>query len=149
MSIKLDKDVVQAWAQLHFTHKLLLEKVENALKNSGLPPLAWYDVLLELNREKSVGLRQYEIGEKILLSKHNLSRLIDRLEKNSLVSRNECVEDGRGNRIKITPKGIKVMKEVWPIYGQSIKESFGEKLDYSDITALSRILNKISTNKDS
>jgi len=137
------KETIQAWIQLHRTHRLLLETVENSLKNKGLPPLDWYDVLLELHREKSKGLRQYEIGEKILLNKHNLSRLIDRLEKNKLVGRHVCAEDGRGNRIKITEKGEKMLKQVWPIYGQSIQEDFGVKLKSKEFIELSRILTKV------
>ncbi len=137
------KETVQAWIHLHRTHRLLLERVENSLKNKGFPPLDWYDVLLELHREKSAGLRQYEIGEKILLNKHNLSRLIDRLEKNQLVGRHACAEDGRSNRIKITNKGEKMLKKVWPVYAQSIQECFGVKLKSGEFTELSRILSKV------
>ena len=143
MSKEPTKETIQSWIQLHRTHRQLLETVENSLKNKGLPPLDWYDVLLELHREKSAGLRQYEIGEKILLNKHNLSRLIDRLEKNQLVGRHACLEDGRGNRIKITEKGEKMLKRVWPVYSQSIQESFGIKLKSSEFIELSRILSKV------
>jgi len=143
MSKEPTKETIQAWIQLHRTHRLLLETVEYSFKKKGIPPLDWYDVLIELDREKSTGLRQYEIGEKILLNKHNLSRLIDRLEKNQLVGRHACVEDGRGNRIKITDKGVKMIKQVWPVYGQSIQENFGIKLNSKEFIELSRILSKV------
>ena len=143
MSKEPSKKTIQTWVQLHRAHRSLLEKVENSLKNNGLPPLDWYDVLLELNREKSSGLRQYEIGERILLNKHNLSRLIDRLEKQQLVGRHICPEDGRGNRIKITTKGEKVLEQVWPVYAQSIQENFAVKLTSDELHKLSTGLNKI------
>ncbi len=137
------KATVQAWIKLHRAHRLLLESAENSLKSKGLPPLDWYDVLLELHREKSLGLRQYEIGEKILLNKHNLSRLIDRLEKKQLVGRHACAEDGRGNRIKITDKGEKMLKQIWTVYGQSIHDNFGTKLQSGELAELSRLLCKL------
>lgn len=137
------KKAVRAWIQLHQVQRLLMERVEAPLKNNELPPLDWYDVLLELHRAKSSGLRQYEISKKILLNKHNLSRLIDRLEKNKLVGRHACAEDGRGNRIKITAKGETILKQVWPVYSQSIQDSFGAKLDSDELTELSRILSKV------
>jgi len=143
------KETIQAWIQLHRTHRRLLETVENSLKSKGLPPLDWYDVLIELHREKSTGLRQYEIGEKILLNKHNLSRLIDRLEKNQLVVRHACAEDGRGNRIKITDKGEKMLKQIWPVYGHSIQESFGDRLKSKEFIELSRILNNVLDQSES
>jgi len=149
MSKEPTKETIQAWIQLHRAHRLLQETVENSLKSKGLPPLDWYDVLLELRRERSTGLRQYEIGEKILLNKHNLSRLIDRLEKNQLVGRHACAEDGRGNRIKITDKGEKMLKQVWPVYGQSIQEGFGIKLKPKEFIELSRILSKVLDQSES
>ncbi len=143
MNKKLSEEATQAWIQLHQAHRRLLEKVEKALKDAALPPLSWYDVLLELHREKSAGLRQYEIGEKILLSKHNLSRLIDRLEKNRLVTRHACKEDGRGTKIKITDEGVKIMKEIWPVYSQSIQKNFGTKLTSPEFLALQQMLKKL------
>ncbi len=143
MKIELDKKVINSWVCLHRAHRQLLEKVESELKLSQLPTLDWYDVLLELYRDEERGLRQYEIGEKVLLNKHNLSRLIDRLEKNQLVSKNACAEDGRGNRITITNEGRILLKQVWPVYSRSIKESFGDKLTNKEVVQLSRILTKL------
>ncbi len=143
MSKEPTHEAIQAWIQLHRAHRLLLETVGKTLKSKGLPPLDWYDVLIELHRQKSGGLRQYEIGEKVLLNKHNLSRLIDRLETKQLVSRHACAEDRRGNRITITEEGEKLLKQIWPVYSHSIQEGFGIKLKSNDFIELSRILSKV------
>jgi len=143
MSKTPSNNAITAWIQLHRTHRVLLEKVEHSLKESGFPPLDWYDVLLELNREPKAGLRQFEIGERVLLNKHNLSRLIDRLEKEKLVGRFICAEDGRANRIQITPKGEKLLKQAWPVYQQSIQDNFASKLSAEEIKAMSIIMLKL------
>jgi DNA-binding MarR family transcriptional regulator len=138
------KPAVQAWIQLHRVHRRLLEAAEKSLKDSGLPPLAWYDVLLELHRARGKGLRQYEIGEKVLLTKHNLSRLLDRLEAERLVERHACAEDGRGNVLRITADGAAALKDIWPVYGHSIQENFDARLDAKDLAELVRILAKLT-----
>ena len=143
MSKTPTNSAIQAWIQLHRAQRFLLDKVEEALKNAGLPPLAWYDVLLELHREKNSGLRQYEIGNKMLLNKHNLSRLIDRLEKNRLVERSASAEDGRGNTVNITDKGEKMLKQIWPVYRKTIQENFGAKLNADEFLELCRVLSKV------
>lgn len=143
MSTKPSKETIQAWIQLHRSHRHLLDSVESSLKSEGLPPLDWYDVLLELQREKTTGLRQYEIGKNVLLNKHNLSRLLDRLEHEQLIGRYVCAEDGRGNRIKITAKGEKMLKQIWPVYSQAIQKYFGDWLNTEDSVELSRILAKV------
>ncbi len=138
-----DESTIRSWVQLHRIHRKLQDEVESSLKASGLPPLDWYDVLLELHRAGSSGLRQYEISGQVLLNKHNLSRLIDRLEKNQLVQRYASSEDGRGNQVKITRKGEKVLKEIWPVYGQTIQEQFEQKLTKKDIQDLTRLMKKL------
>lgn len=134
---------IDAWVMLHRANRKLLEEVGAALKRHGLPPLDWYDVLLELRRAGNDGLRQFEVGDRILLSKHNLSRLIDRLEKQNLVRRHATAEDGRGNRIKITNQGKEVLRKVWPVYAESIQREFGDKLNVREASQLARLLGKL------
>lgn len=134
---------MQAWIELHRANRLLLDNVEAELKKYKLPPLDWYDVLLELNRDPVQGLRQYEIGEKVLLSKHNLSRLLDRLENNGLLGRYACEEDGRGNRIIITDEGKKTLKAMWPVYRNVMQSNFGDKLTNNELQQVAKILSKV------
>lgn len=137
------KTAITAWARLLRAQTLLLTQVEAALKAAGLPPLAWYDVLLELHRVRPAGLRQYEIGDKILLSKHNLSRLIDRLEGEGLVQRQACPEDGRGHVVRITEAGGAVLQRMWPVYGEAIHRLFEAKLADDEIVGLGEVLGKL------
>ena len=53
--------------------------VEAAVKAKGYPPLAWYDVLLELSREGGRRLRPVELEKELLVAQYNLSRLLDRM----------------------------------------------------------------------
>ena len=71
-------------------------------EEGGFPPLAWYDVLLALRRSQDKGLRHLEIEAQLLLAQHNVSRLVDRLERAGLVERRPVAEDGRGQLVMIT-----------------------------------------------
>ena len=42
--------VIRVWARLMKAQRLTLASVERELKAAGLPPLVWYDVLLEVER---------------------------------------------------------------------------------------------------
>jgi len=145
MPSKPSEKTQQAWIDLHRAHRLLLEQVESALKRADLPPLDWYDVLLELRRERDSGLRPFQLGERVLLSKHNLSRLIDRLEQKGLVRRHACSEDGRGNLIRITAAGEAMLEAMWPVYGEVIETGFGRRLGRNEAVELSRVLGKLLT----
>jgi len=137
------KQTESAWVLLIRVQQVLLGKVETALKEGGLPPLSWYDVLLELSRDPDSGLRQYEIGERVLLNKHNLSRLIDRLESDGLVKRQACDVDGRGNIVKITGKGAQLKQEMWPVYAKAIQELIAEPLTATQVRSLAEIMSTL------
>jgi DNA-binding MarR family transcriptional regulator len=137
------KQTETAWVLLVRTQQVLLGRVEAALKEAGLPPLSWYDVLLELSRDPEAGLRQYEIGERVLLNKHNLSRLIDRLESDGLVKRQACDEDGRGNVVKITRKGAQTKQQMWPVYARAIQQLIAEPLTAAQTRSLTEILSAL------
>src|SRR6266576_1266875 len=92
MSGNPNETVVRAWARLIKAQRQALAAIEQALSAAKLPSLAWYDVLLELERAGG-SLRPFELERAMLLAQYNLSRLIDRLEKAGYVERRACADD--------------------------------------------------------
>ena len=140
--LEISHDAVTGWARLIRLQRQALESVEARLKAAGFPPLAWYDVLLELDRAPD-GLRQFEIGERILLNKHNLSRLLDRLSGQGLIRREACPEDGRGSVVQITSKGRRLRERMWPEYAAAIEAVFASRLSANEISVLGNTLGKL------
>lgn len=136
-------DAVSAWGRLIRVSTVLLGAVEADLKAAGLPPLVWYDALLELRRAGECGLRQFELGKQMLLAQYNLSRLSDRLENAGYASRNTCPEDCRGHHLVITDAGLDLLARMAPVYLEAIKTHFATHLEPEDFTALIRILGQI------
>jgi DNA-binding MarR family transcriptional regulator len=129
MTGKLPSDATtDAWIALVRAHQKTMSAIETELKAAGFPPLAWYDVLLELRRAGADGLRPMEFEERLLLAQHNVSRLLDRMEKAGYVSRKAHESDGRGQRICATPAGLDLRKSMWPVYGAAIERHLGTKL---------------------
>lgn len=137
--------VVRAWARLLRAQTKLLESVERDLKAAGLPPLAWYDVLLELHRAGEDGLRPHEIEARLLLAQHNVSRLVDRLENAGTLARKPCPEDGRGVIATLTPAGRALLRRMWPVYARAIQRNLGEKLTAVQAASLDDLLGRLLT----
>lgn len=144
MASQVSEGAVKAWVGLMRAQQVLLERVEGELKRAGLPPLGWYDVLLELNRAEAGRLRQFEIGDKVLLSKHNLSRLLDRLEDEGLVKREACREDRRGAHVAITRAGRALLKKMWPVYERAIAEYFARRLSNEEAEQLAGLMRRFT-----
>jgi DNA-binding MarR family transcriptional regulator len=139
---------VQAWARLVRVEQALLGRIEEDLKAAGLPPLVWYDVLLELVREPGDRLRHRDLHRRMLLAKYNLSRLLDRMEANGLIGRQPVNDDARGEYVRVTTRGRDMQKRMWPVYRRAIAKHFSGRLSIDDIDQLLRILSKVSVEND-
>lgn len=137
-------DTLDAWAQLLRASQRLLRHVERDLKQAGFPPLAWYDVLRELDAADGKRLRQFEIEERAAMTQYNLSRLLDRLESQGLVRREGCPNDRRGNFVTPTPEGFRLKAEMWPVYQQAIARHFGKTVTPPDARALAAVLRPLA-----
>lgn len=134
----------RAWIRLMRAQRLVLAAIEQDLKAAGLPPLGWYDVLLELVRADDGKLRPYEIEERTLLAQHNLSRLLDRMEKDDLVRREAFADDRRGQWVVVTEAGRAMQLRMWSVYGAAIHKHLGEKLDDARADQLAELLAVLS-----
>lgn len=140
MSRNPSKTVIRTWARLMKAQQLALAAIEGDLKAAGLPPLAWYDVLLEVERAGGDGLRPFELERAMLLAQYNLSRLIDRIEQAGYVERRACEEDGRGQLIATTERGRAIRRKMWPVYARAIETAVGRHLSAKQAEALDGLL---------
>ena len=136
--------VIRAWTRLMRARDAVLGAIERDLKAAGLPPLAWYDVLLELSRAPGGRLRPFEIEKETLLAQYNLSRLIDRLEKENLIAREPCADDARGQWVVITDNGRAMQARAWKVYAKAIDKHVGAKLDDKAAAALADLLGRLT-----
>ena len=132
--------VVSTWTRLVRAQRTALALIERTLKTADLPPLAWYDVLLELERAGEYGLRPFELERRMLLAQYNLSRLIERVLQAGYVRREACKDDGRGHVLVITPAGRAARRRIWNVYGPAIQAAIGEHLSESEVERLGSLL---------
>ena len=144
MSRNPSDSVTRAWIKLMRAREKVLGAIEHDLKAAGCPPLAWYDVLLELSRAPGGRLRPFEIEKETLLAQYNLSRLLDRLEKEGLVARAPCEDDARGQWVVITEKGRAAQARTWKTYAKAIQKHVGEKLDDKAAATLAELLSRLT-----
>ena len=140
---KLSKTETAAWAGLVRAQQLLLGNVEAELKRNGLPSLTWYDVLLELQRQPDGRLRLAEVGKQVLLTKYNVTRLVDRLEKQGLVKREPCEDDARGSYAAITKDGRALCKRMWPVYHHALQTNLLKHFSKGELDQMAEWMRRI------
>ena len=134
-----------AWAVFLTAHAVLVDAVEERLGKAGLPPFSWYDLLWALERADDGRRRMHELADLVVVSRSNLTRLVDRLEKARLVRRMPSEDDRRGAYAEITAEGRKLRRKMWPVYAAAIDELFGAHLTQAEADTVGRSLQKVST----
>ena len=132
---------VQAWINLLRAQRSALGSVESALRSADLPPLEWYDVLLELDRGGPV--RPRDLQERLLLRQSNVSRLLDRMEAKGTVERSRCADDARGQLVCATDKGKALRRRMWATYSAAIEQAIGGRLSEAEARQLAGLLDRL------
>lgn len=133
----------RAWARCFVAQALLVERIESAFAEAGLPALDWYDLLWVLERTEHGRLRMADLAEQAVVSRSNVTRLADRLEKAGLVQRANCPVDGRSTYCVITDKGRALRAKMWTVYRKQIDAHFGKHLGAREADALAATFEKI------
>jgi len=120
-------------------HNRALRAIEVDLADAGAIPLTWYDVLLELHGADGP-LRMTELGERVVLSRTRVSRLV---ETKGLVERTPDSVDGRAIVASITRAGHRALSKAAPIYMDGIARHFTEHLTAPQQRAIAAGLNRV------
>jgi DNA-binding MarR family transcriptional regulator len=131
------------WPLFLTAHAVLVGRIEQRLHQAGLPELAWYDALWALERGPEGRLRMHELAEMTVISRSNLTRLVDRLEAAGLVARERDLADRRGAFAVLTAAGRARRRQMWPVYSQAIAEMFDAHVGPAEAAAMRRALQRV------
>ena len=99
-----------------------------------------YNVLRILGGENR-SMQIYEIAERMIAPKTDISRVIERLVQSDLISRKRCQQDGRVVWIKLTTKGKSLLKKLAkPVEDMHLNQF--TNLNRKELETLNRLLFK-------
>ena len=115
-----------AKAKLIYTLGIVWQQVstrlDNVLAAKGLN-LSKFNILMIIKHAgKPEGIKQNEISAKLLVTASNITKLLDRLETDGMITRSAKAGDKRAKLIKITPKASKLLDDVWDVYSKEIED---------------------------
>jgi len=142
---RLDEQRNIVWRLFLTANVHALRRIEERFSEAGLPSMDWYDVLLTLKQATDQRVRLSELAEKVLLSRSNLTHLVDRLEKAELLRRERCPRDRRGTYAVLTEAGLAMQQQMWLVYAEAIADYFGDQLDDAELRVLERVLQRLIT----
>lgn len=140
---KLSDGDLRAWRAVLRAQAAAVRRINASLTDSGGLALESYDVLLELYHAPGRRLRLGELGERVVLTRSGISRLVSRLEREGLVEREAVDGDGRGVVAHLTREGVRRFRATWPLYARGIDEHFARHLRRGDAARVASALERV------
>jgi DNA-binding MarR family transcriptional regulator len=113
-----------AWRGLLRVHTALVKALDAELAAAHDLPLSSYEVLITLESAPGRKRRMAELADSVLLSRSGMTRLVDRLEREGLLARDTCTDDGRGCFAVLTEKGAELLARARPTHLDGVRERF-------------------------
>ena len=123
-SVKLTETELAAWRGLLRVHTALVKALDAELSAVHDLPLSSYEVLITLESAPNRKRRMAELADSVLLSRSGMTRLVDRLERDGLLVRDTCTDDGRGCFAVLTDKGADLLERARPTHLAGVRQRF-------------------------
>ena len=142
----LDERQQHVWqTYLHVNQQLYAVLEQELVRDSGLSA-ADYMVLHPLSQAPDGLLRARELGAEIGWDRSRLSHHISRMEKRGLVTREECLEDGRGLMVRLSKAGRKAIERAAPQHVENVQRFVFDLLSKEELETLTRVFDRVLEN---
>src|SRR3954451_17069860 len=134
---------LRAWHGLVKAHACLVKRLDAQLEAEHGVPLSSYEVLLRLSEAEGGKLRMHDIAAAVMLSRSGLTRLVDRLERDSLVCRCSCENDARGAYAVIADPGRERLAQARATHRAGIRALFVAHYSDAELEQVAELLNRL------
>ncbi len=105
--------------ELIFTCDMMHQIVTRDFANYGLSK-STYNILMLLHHGPEIGMQLHELGDLLLVSRANITGLIDHLEQKGLVTRTVDAVDRRARYARLTPSACTLLDRIAPAHNQNM-----------------------------
>jgi DNA-binding MarR family transcriptional regulator len=127
---------VLAWLRLARVFQKIDRVSEVHMRSLGLT-MAQFDILAQVG--SAHGITQQELADRLLVTKGNISQLLDRMEKLGLLRRSQ---EKRSNNLSLTAKGQELYARVVPSQEDLVAKQFSA-LSSTEVANLLQLLRKL------
>ena len=127
---------VRAWLRLARVYQKIQQAAADEFRACGLS-VGQFDILAQIGAAE--GASQQQVADALLVTKSNVTQLLDRMERGGLVRREQ---QGRVNHLYLTSEGRRLYNQIVPTHERHLAELLGA-LTADEVTTLSTLLRKV------
>ncbi|GBD30537.1 HTH-type transcriptional regulator MhqR [bacterium HR32] len=118
-----DHKSIRLWLRLLSASNLVKSEVQSRLRKTFGISLARFDLMAQLERYPE-GLPMRALSRRMMVTAGNVTRLVDQLEAEGLVTRQPDRRDRRAVRVRLTPEGRRRFRSMAAVHETWIVELF-------------------------
>jgi len=132
---------VETFLNLIYTYDVISSHLASKLKRSGLSR-STFNILNIISRSEKKGCPHKELSELLLVSRANVTGLVDSLARRHLVERQDSQKDRRLSIVNITEKGKELLNCAVPFYYLEMRKIVSS-LSNDERDVLNKVLTKL------
>lgn len=144
----LNTDEDAAWRALTYVANHLAKTLGEDLAGDASISVPEYVVLVHLSEAANKQLRIGELAAVAGLSPSRMSRLVDQMADEGLVTKSQLEGDARCMLAEMTGVGLEALKAAYPIQLRNVRRRVFDHLSADEVKVLGRALEKVRAGLD-
>jgi DNA-binding MarR family transcriptional regulator len=133
----------RAWVALNAVHSLISQGIAEALASTCGLTLNEFEALVFVQTAGPDGARLSDLAGAVPLSQPAISRLVARLEHESLLTRRAASDDGRSMLITLTARGLETLRKAAEVHAGRVHELLTGRISEADQRTMLAIFERI------
>jgi len=124
---------------------VLTDRLDRDLRAAHGLSMPEYEILVRLSEAPDRSIRMAELASAVSHSRSRVTHTIARLEREGIVKRGQCSEDGRGVSAVLTDHGFSVLEAAAHTHVRGVHAYLVENATDEEFDVLGRIMQRVAT----
>jgi DNA-binding MarR family transcriptional regulator len=139
----LDATQQRVWRAFLGGQTVLMDQLDRDLRTQHGLSMPEYEILVRLSESPHRSIRMAELAHAVSHSRSRVTHTIARLEREGIVQRGQCSDDGRGVSAILTDHGFSVLEAAAHTHVRGVHDYLIANADPEDLAAMGRIMEKV------
>lgn len=134
---------IAGWRSFLTAYSMVTRRLDEELRDEAGLSLFEYSALLQLAEAEGRRMRMSDLALGIVLTRSGVTRLVDRLERDGLVERSQCADDGRGSEARLTERGLDRLRAASKVHLRGIDDYYFSQVSADDQAVVGRAMENV------
>lgn len=139
----LSSEQQQVWRAFLGGTTVLTDRLDRDLRSQHGLSMPEYEILVRLSEAPGRAIRMAELADAVAHSRSRVTHTIARLEREGIVLRGQCSDDGRGVSAVLTDHGFSVLEAAAHTHVRGVHDYLIKNAAPEDLTALGRVMSMV------